>query len=127
MSGAAGLLDQHGRVHFNVIKMPHHGSNRDMRLDWLQSITADHYVISANGQYGNPDGDTIAWICQARGDDPYTIHMTNEEMLDPKTQQNVGELVKAALKAHPGARRKVDFRQSSKRSVKADVLDPVRY
>jgi hypothetical protein len=101
--------------------------NRDMRRDWLQNITADHYVISANGQYGNPDDDTIAWICQSRGDNPYTIHMTNEEMLDPKTKQNVGELVKAALAANPGARRNVDFRHPQKPSVTANVLDPVCY
>jgi hypothetical protein len=123
----AGFLDQDDRVHFDVIKIPHHGSNRNMRREWLQRITADHYVISADGQYGNPDDETVAWICQARGDDPYTIHMTNEEMLDPKTKRNVGELVKAALDANPGARRKVDFRRSQERSVKAEVLDQVWY
>jgi hypothetical protein len=124
---AAGFLDPDDKVHFDVIKMPHHGSNRDMRLDWLQNITADHYVISANGQFGNPDDDTIGWICQARGDDPYTIHLTNENMLDPKTQADVGKLVKAALAANPGANRTVNFRGAKEASVKADVLEPVRY
>jgi len=121
---SAGFLDSAGRVHFDVIKMPHHGSNRDMRLDWLQKITADHYVISANGQFGNPDADTVEWICQARGDDRYTIHLTNEAMVDPKTGQDVGALVKKALADNPGANRTVDFRKKTGSSVKADVLDP---
>ncbi len=124
---AAGFLDDDGKIHVDVIKMPHHGSNRDMRLDWLQKITADHYVISANGQFSNPDDDTIAWICQARGDDSYTIHMTNEDMHDPKAQKDIGKLVKAALAANPGANRTVDFRKAKAASVKAEVLDPLSY
>lgn len=124
---AAGLLDADGRVHFDVIKMPHHGSNRNMELGWLQKITADHYVISANGQFGNPDDDTVSWICQARGDDPYTIHFTNEDMVDPKTDIDVGARVKAALAAHPNENRVVNFRKSGEGSVKANVLDEVAY
>jgi hypothetical protein len=124
---AAGLLDADGRIHFDVIKMPHHGSNRNMELGWLQKITADHYVISANGQFGNPDDDTVNWICQARGDYPYTIHLTNEDMVDPKTNIDVGARVKAALAAHPGANRVVNFRKPDEGSVKANVLDEVAY
>ena len=56
--GAAGFLDGQGRAHFDVLKMPHHGSSRNITQDWLSKITAEHYVISANGQYGNPDPDT---------------------------------------------------------------------
>ncbi|MEO8661456.1 MAG: hypothetical protein ABI693_23505 [Bryobacteraceae bacterium] len=124
---AAGLLDADDRAHFDIIKMPHHGSNRNMELGWLQKITADHYVISANGQFGNPDEETIAWICQARGDDPYTIHLTNEDMVDTKAGVDVGARVKAALAAHPGANRVVNFRKPDEGSVKANVLDEVAY
>jgi hypothetical protein len=48
----AGLLDSNGAAHFDVLKMPHHGSDRNVTLKWLQKITADAYVVSANGQYG---------------------------------------------------------------------------
>ncbi|MEO8371621.1 MAG: hypothetical protein ABI806_20710 [Candidatus Solibacter sp.] len=123
----AGFLDQDGKAHFDVIKMPHHGSSRNMRLDWLQNLTADHYVISANGQFSNPDKETIEWLCQARGDDKYTLHLTNEKMLDPKTGADVGAEVKAALHENPGAHRVVDFRKPAAASVIANLLDPVTY
>ncbi|MEO8595961.1 MAG: hypothetical protein ABI759_21750 [Candidatus Solibacter sp.] len=124
---AAGFLDADGKGHFDVIKMPHHGSSRNMRQDWVQDLTADHYVISANGQFSNPDQETVEWICQARGDDKYTLHLTNEKMVDPKTSKDVGAAVKKALTDNPGAHRVVDFRKSKAPSVIANLLDPVTY
>ena len=38
-----------------------------MRKDWLEHITADHYVISANGENDNPDAEVIEWIAEAQG------------------------------------------------------------
>ncbi len=62
----AGLTDagfiasaKKGKAHFDVIKMPHHGSSRNMTLDFLRRIAADHYVISANGEHDNPDAETV--------------------------------------------------------------------
>lgn len=123
---AGGFLDANGAAHFSVLKMPHHGSNRNMTKGWLEKITADHYVISANGEHGNPDVDTITWICEARGDDRYAIHMTNEEMVDPKDGRDIGKLVKKELKALPGAGRKVVFRDAGA-SIRVDLLDRVDY
>ena len=83
---SAGFIDnpKKGKVHFDVLKMPHHGSNRNMTLDFLKRITADHYVISANGEHTNPDADTVEWIAQARAGDSYLIHFTTEKMIDPR-------------------------------------------
>ena len=58
----AGLLDAKGQLHVNVLKMPHHGSVRNVSLDFLKQITADQYIISANGKDGNPDPDTLKWL-----------------------------------------------------------------
>ena len=74
---AAGALD--GTLHVDVLKVPHHGSNRDVEIDFFEKITADHYVISANGKYGNPDPDTLEMIAAARGQDQFTIHLTNHD------------------------------------------------
>ena len=88
----AGLLD--GTLHLDVLKVPHHGSNRDVEVDFFERVTADHYVISANGKYGNPDPDTLEMIATARGDDEFTIHLTNHDgegglrgLLDTSTEK----------------------------------------
>jgi hypothetical protein len=73
----AGLLED-GKIHIDLLKLPHHGSIRDVNDDFFERITADHYVISANGKYDNPDLKTLQLLTAARGSDEYTIHMTNE-------------------------------------------------
>jgi hypothetical protein len=74
--GEAGLLDR-GSLHVDILKMPHHGSARDVAPDFFQTITADHYVISADGKYGNPDIATLQMLSQARADNDFSIHLTN--------------------------------------------------
>jgi hypothetical protein len=74
---AAGALDQ--PLHLDVLKVPHHGSNRDVEVDFFEQVTADHYVISADGKYGNPDPETLDMIAKARGEDEFTIHLTNHD------------------------------------------------
>jgi hypothetical protein len=124
---AGGFLDASGKVHFDLIKMPHHGSSRNMTQKWLEDVTADHYVISANGEHGNPDTDTMTWLCKARGDAKYTIHLTNEVMVDPKDGRQVSQLMKQAFAKNPGTGRQVVYRGEAKLSVIADVMDPVTY
>jgi beta-lactamase superfamily II metal-dependent hydrolase len=78
---AAGALDDE-TLHVDVLKVPHHGSNRDVETEWFRKITADHYVISANGKFGNPDEETLEMIAAARGRDEFTIHLTNHDGQD---------------------------------------------
>lgn len=60
----AGALDGDGRRHVSVLKVPHHGSIRNITADFLRAVTADTYVISADGRYGNPDVDALALIVE---------------------------------------------------------------
>lgn len=62
----------------DILKMPHHGSDRNITEKFLRSFPAKHYVISADGKYGNPDSDTIENIVSVRGDGDYTLHFTND-------------------------------------------------
>src|SRR5262249_30315172 len=57
---AAGALA--GTLHLDVLKVPHHGSNRDVEVEFFEQVTADHYVISADGKFGNPDPDMLEMI-----------------------------------------------------------------
>lgn len=74
----AGLM-QGGKLHVDLFKLPHHGSDRNVDEQLFREITADNYVVSADGTYGNPDLPTLQWISNARGQDKFTIHLTNHE------------------------------------------------
>ena len=97
----AGLLDAQGKINIDVLKMQHHGSDRDTAPDFFETITADHYVASASGQYENPDRPTLEMLAKARPKgDQYTIHLTYEvDAIDVLRKQ---ERDKAVAKAKPG-------------------------
>src|SRR6185369_14567346 len=48
----------------DVLKMMHHGSIRNVNQAFLKKITADKYVISADGTYDNPDYETLKLIVE---------------------------------------------------------------
>jgi hypothetical protein len=72
----AGIVKPKGKLHVDVLKMPHHGSDRNMAQSFLDRITADHYVFSGNGEHGNPERATLEMLRAARGDTAYSIHLT---------------------------------------------------
>jgi hypothetical protein len=73
---AGGLLDD-GVLEVDVLKVPHHGSSRNLEAAFFKAIVADTYVFSADGKHGNPDRDTMQWLTEARGRDAqYRIVLT---------------------------------------------------
>jgi beta-lactamase superfamily II metal-dependent hydrolase len=64
-------------VHVDLLKVPHHGSDRNVTEGFFRQVTADHYVISADGRHDNPDPKMLAMLTNARGAAEYTIHLTN--------------------------------------------------
>jgi hypothetical protein len=86
-------LATRGKLHVDVLKVQHHGSDRNTDQAFFRAITADTYVISANGKYGNPDFETLRWIVESAKTDrrPIKLVVTNEtegttelrEKLDP--------------------------------------------
>lgn len=75
-----GFLDDEGKVHIDVFKAPHHGSIRNAAEDFFHKVTADTYVISADGHHHNPDRDTLQWIVESadRRKQQIRIICTNE-------------------------------------------------
>ena len=112
-----GLLKKGKTMKVDVLKCPHHGSDRNVDSDYFERILADHYVISADGKHGNPDIPTLKMISAARPDDKFTIHFTHpfEEFSD----QAVAKKVKAFLAAEKKSGRTygVAFRDKKKPSV----------
>ena len=86
----AGLLDAQGKIHVNILKLPHHGSDRNATRGFFRKVTAGQYIISANGLYGNPDLATLIWIVEAAREQGRSIEIlvTNET---PSSRQLVQE------------------------------------
>lgn len=60
-----GLLDADGAAQFDLIKLPHHGSDRNATKKFFRKITAERYLVSADGKNDNPDLITLVWIVEA--------------------------------------------------------------
>jgi len=75
----ASMLDRQGKFHVDVLKVPHHGSDRNVTPDFFNTVTADYYVISANGRDDNPSIDTLKWIIESvnKTKRPKTFVFTN--------------------------------------------------
>jgi hypothetical protein len=97
-----GLLKRSGKMHVDILKMPHHGSDRNIDPIFFRRITADHYVFSGNGEHGNPERETLRMLLDEGGDEEFTIHLTypikeidverekdwNKEQQKEKTRKN---------------------------------------
>lgn len=64
------------KMHVDLLKVPHHGSDNNLDVDFFERITADHYVFSGNGEHGNPEREALQMLFNARGDKPFTMHFT---------------------------------------------------
>ncbi len=110
-----------GRTEVDVLKLPHHGSIRNLAPEFFQRVTARHYVISANGRDGNPETETLETIVAARGSDTgYEIHLTNR---GPKgdLEQRLADFL--AAKEASGAGYTMSFRDPAALSLRIDLLE----
>lgn len=72
----AGALKPGKTMTVDLLKVPHHGSSNNLDVEFFERILADHYVFSGNGDYGNPERETMEMLFAARGRSPLTIHLT---------------------------------------------------
>jgi beta-lactamase superfamily II metal-dependent hydrolase len=117
---AGGFL-KGGKAHFDILKVPHHGSDRDFTADFFKSITATNYVISANGRYANPSEDVLDWIA-AGAKKAYTLWLTNEG------KTGYGDLeknIKKAQSKQPSLKQNTHYRDAADLSVIVDLFEPL--
>jgi hypothetical protein len=121
---AAAKLLKGGRIHVEILKLPHHGSDRNVATDFFRTVTADHYVVSGDGEHGNPEVATLAMISEARPDDDFAIHLTNRT-----GKKGIGEKLAKFFAGEKKRRRKYEvvFREDDERSVTVDLLKPIKW
>jgi hypothetical protein len=65
-------LTHHGRLadgeglHVDVLKLQHHGSEHNLDRNFVKRLTADHYLICANGEHENPDLRVLEVLLDSR-------------------------------------------------------------
>jgi hypothetical protein len=117
---AAKFLPAMGKMELDVLKVPHHGSSRNLECDFFERLLAPHLVISANGKDGNPDITTLEMISTARPDDKFTLHLT-----ESKFKEDMGPKIEAFFEKEKkeGRKYKVEFRPEGDLSFRIDLLD----
>jgi hypothetical protein len=114
-----------GPVKVNLLKMPHHGSIRNVTNSFINFFEADHYVFSANGKFDNPDAPTIEAVVKAHGARKITLHFTNgdvkwkEKHEVEKSKKKVGNLpdLLKELRAAYGGKWSANVRKAADHSV----------
>jgi len=109
-----------GKTHVDILKLPHHGSIRNLADEFFERVTADHYVISANGRDGNPETETLETIARTRADDDFEIHLTNRAGKGDLEQRLDAFL---AAKQASGRTYGVSFRDDDALSLRIDLLE----
>lgn len=61
-----GKLDDDGRVHVDVLKVQHHGALANITEDFVQKVSADHYLFCGNGAHHNPELEAVEQMALAR-------------------------------------------------------------
>ncbi|MFP5362941.1 MAG: hypothetical protein ACLGI5_09450 [Thermoleophilia bacterium] len=113
-------IAQDGATHVDILKLPHHGSIRNMTPEFFARVTADHYLISADGRHGNPETATLELIAASRDDDDFTIHLTNRVGTDDLKARLDAFL---AAKQASGRAYGVSFRHEDRHSLRIDLLE----
>jgi hypothetical protein len=112
-----------GVTQLDILKLPHHGSIRNVEQAFFERLPASHYVISADGRNGNPETATLDAITAARaGDDDFEIHLTNHD-----GEEGVAKRLDAFVAARDAAGRKfrVSFRDPKALALHIDLADPL--
>ncbi|HEX5713095.1 MAG TPA: hypothetical protein VFX85_07260 [Solirubrobacterales bacterium] len=118
----AGFLKSgNGKMKLDLLKVPHHGSCRNVTAEFFERLPARHLVISADGKHGNPDIETLEMISEGRPDDAFTLHLT-----EAKFKDGVGPKIEDFFAKEKKAGRKYDvvFRPDDQLSLQVDLLDP---
>jgi beta-lactamase superfamily II metal-dependent hydrolase len=101
-----------GGLHVDVLKVPHHGSDRNNSREFFDQVTASQYVISAGKHKndGNPDFDTLEWIVEAA-----TQRQEQIQILVTNPNASTGRLEKLYPPASSGYR--ISYLQPGENSV----------
>ena len=86
----SGLCGEGESMEVGILKMPHHGSirNLDDEGDFLERVTSSQYVFSGNGEHSNPDRETFDLLFKTRPGAGMSLYLTySMAEIDPERQR----------------------------------------
>jgi len=70
-------FDAKEKLHVDVLKIQHHGSEHNHNAKMAERVTADNYVFCGNGKHDNPDTRIVKLVCEShrriRPQDTFTL------------------------------------------------------
>jgi len=108
-------------LHVDLFKVPHHGSARSNDRRLFDTVVADHYVISGNGEHGNPHPDVLMDLFESQAGRPFTLHLTNRPGAGAVNADDVSKASEAqhllddAAQTHPNVT--IAYRAENAKSV----------
>ena len=109
-------LDAQGKLHVDVLKVQHHGSENNIDEGFAEAITADQYVFCGNGAHENPDLEVIEVLVRGRLDPEWGHRVVAWVVAaDPADPPTLDE-----LRAH--AARKIPRHKAPREVVLMDAL-----
>jgi beta-lactamase superfamily II metal-dependent hydrolase len=114
-------LDAQGRLHVDVLKVQHHGSEHNIDEAFCRAVTADDYVFCGNGAHLNPDLDVVETLVTARlavDPRPFKLWFNSSSAVPGKAadraqMKKVEDLVARLVAAAPAGRVQSSFLQQS--------------
>jgi ribonuclease BN (tRNA processing enzyme) len=119
-----GRLKPDNAIHFDIVKLPHHGSDRNVTPEFFERITTDHYVLSGDGRHGNPEPHTFEMLFSARPDLDYTVHLTYglEELNTHSSFIKEGNVEKLAqVLSDPARMNTLNFPEAGQKYIEIDL------
>jgi hypothetical protein len=78
-----------GKLHVDIMKVPHHGAVGNNQRAFIEAVTADTYVFSANGKDQNPDTPVLEMVAaEAKKGRKFTMAFTNGAMVYEKDRND---------------------------------------
>ena len=59
-------LDEEERIHVDILKVQHHGSEHNINEEFASRVTADHYIFCGNGEHENPNLRVLEVLMDSR-------------------------------------------------------------
>jgi hypothetical protein len=131
------LLSESKPYVVDILKVPHHGSDRNMTRAFFEQVHATHYVFSGDGEHGNPERATMKMLFDARAktdslkDAEFTVWLTYPiDEIDERREETWEKERKKSKKGRAWDARKDSLRSffDGVKNSKAKVVDtpPVR-
>jgi beta-lactamase superfamily II metal-dependent hydrolase len=114
------------KMRVDLFKVGHHGSDHSNGTELFETVIADRYVISGNGEHGNPHPTALKALFDTQKGRPITVYLTNHPQVgaklpDHKRKAKAAQKVLDAAAQDPNVT--IVYREDSGKDATAVTVD----